>query len=62
MARKVVWTRTAWNDLELVAEFISRDSEYYATALVREARDAVRVANLGFSGFRNSENAKMSRW
>ena len=37
MARKVVWTESAWNDLEGVANFISRDSPYYAGALVREA-------------------------
>ena len=42
MARKVVWTNTALKDLELVAEFISRASEYYAAALAREVCDAAR--------------------
>ena len=42
MAKKVVWTHSAWTDLEAVADFISRDSPYYAAAFVREARDAAR--------------------
>ena len=42
MARKIVWTESAWNDLEGVANFISRDSPYYAGALVREARATAR--------------------
>ena len=42
MARKVVWTYAAWTDLESIADFISRDSPYYAGALVREVREAAR--------------------
>ena len=42
MARTVRWTETATKDLEEVAEFIGRDSRFYATALVREARAAAR--------------------
>jgi toxin ParE1/3/4 len=42
MARKVVWSGTAWADLEQTADFISRDSPYYAAAFVRETRDAAR--------------------
>ena len=40
MARAVIWTDTAWDDLEAAADYISRDSEFYAAALVQEARDA----------------------
>jgi toxin ParE1/3/4 len=41
-ARRVVWTETAAEDLDQVAEFIARDSPRYAAAFVREARDAAR--------------------
>jgi plasmid stabilization system protein ParE len=40
MAREVVWTGPAWEDLETVAAYIARDSEFYAATLVRETRDA----------------------
>lgn len=40
MAREVIWTESAWSDLEEVADFISRDSPYYARSLVEEIRDA----------------------
>jgi plasmid stabilization system protein ParE len=42
VARTVKWTETAAKDLEEVAEFIGRDSRFYAAALVREARAAAR--------------------
>ena len=40
MDREVVWTAPAWEDLDVAAEYIARDSEFYAAALVQEARDA----------------------
>lgn len=40
MARTVRWTEAAISDLAAAAEFIARDSAYYASALVREARTA----------------------
>ncbi len=43
MARTVSWTETATKDLEEAAEFIARDSRYYAAALVREARSAAQT-------------------
>jgi toxin ParE1/3/4 len=43
MARKVMWTETAWGNLEEVADYIAKDSSHYAAALVREARDAART-------------------
>ncbi len=40
MARQVDWAGTAWSDLEQVADFIAKDSPYYAAAFVREVRQA----------------------
>jgi toxin ParE1/3/4 len=42
MARTVVWSETAWHDLEQVADYIARDSRHYAATFVREVRDAAR--------------------
>ena len=42
MARTVIWTETALKDLDQAAEFIARDSKFYAAACVREARQAAR--------------------
>ena len=40
MAREVVWTDPAWEDLETAAEYIARDSEAYAAAFVEEIKAA----------------------
>ena len=42
MAKRVVWTETAWIDLESVADYIARDSPYYAASLVRQVRNHAR--------------------
>jgi len=42
VARRVVWTETAWRDLERVAEHIAEDSPGYAAAVVRRIRDRAR--------------------
>jgi toxin ParE1/3/4 len=42
VARTVRWTEAALRDLEEAAEFIARDSPFYASALVREARVAAK--------------------
>lgn len=42
MARPVRWSEAATRDLEEAADFIARDSRYYAAALVRDARAAAR--------------------
>lgn len=42
MAWRVKWTELAWNDLESIAEYIARDSKNYASAFVREVREASR--------------------
>jgi toxin ParE1/3/4 len=49
MAREVIWTEPAWDDLEAAAEYIARDSEFYAAALVQEAR---RIVARRFCGTR----------
>jgi plasmid stabilization system protein ParE len=36
MARQVRWSHEAATDLEAIAEYISRDSAYYAAAFVEE--------------------------
>ncbi len=45
MARKVNWAYEATTDLEALAEYIARDSAFYASAFVREIRDASRSLN-----------------
>ena len=40
MARQVEWTDPAWDDLAGIAEYIARDSEYYAAAFVQEIKEA----------------------
>lgn len=42
MARKVVWSYEATADLESLAEYIARDSAFYAAAFVQEIIDASR--------------------
>lgn len=51
MARTVIWTEAAAEDLDEAAEFIARDSMSYARALVREARvAALSLRNLSDRG------------
>lgn len=51
MAREIIWTESAWNDVEEVTGFISRDSLYYAKSFVEEIRDAAAsLAELGERG------------
>ncbi len=40
MARRIIWTESAWQDLEEIAVYIERDSKHYASAFVREVRNA----------------------
>lgn len=42
MARKVVWSYEAATDLEALAEYIARDSSFYAIAFIQEVLDAGR--------------------
>lgn len=39
---RVVWTDSAWRELDDAASFIARDSPRYAAALMDEARSAAR--------------------
>lgn len=42
MTRAVAWTEAATRDLEQAAQHIARDSPFYASTLVAEARAAAR--------------------
>ena len=42
MARRVVWTEPAWDDLESIAEYIARDSAAYAAGVVAELKEAAQ--------------------
>ena len=42
MARKIVWAKSAWHDLEDTAEYIAKDSVHYAASIVLQDRDAAR--------------------
>jgi plasmid stabilization system protein ParE len=42
MARTLIWTETALQDLDEAAEYIARDPKFYAKAFVKEARQAAR--------------------
>lgn len=45
MARKVIWSHEAVIDLKSLAEFIERNSVFYATAFVQEIIEASRSIN-----------------
>jgi plasmid stabilization system protein ParE len=42
MAGKVVWSREATTDLDALAEYIAKDSAFYAAAFTQEILDAGR--------------------
>ncbi len=42
MARKVAWSFEADDDLKRIAEYIAKNSKFYATVFVQEIRDASR--------------------
>lgn len=39
MARKVIWSPEAFEDIQSIAEYIGRDSEYYARATISKIID-----------------------
>ncbi len=43
MDRKIIWADEALTDLEAIAEYIGKDSPYYAAAFVQEILDAARL-------------------
>ena len=40
MAREIIWAEPAWRDLEAAADFITRDSESYASAFVQRVMES----------------------
>jgi toxin ParE1/3/4 len=42
MARKIVWSFEATTDLEAIADYIAKDSAFYAASFVQEVREASR--------------------
>ncbi len=42
MARTVIWSHEAAADLEAIADYIARDSTFYAASFVLEVREASR--------------------
>jgi plasmid stabilization system protein ParE len=51
VARKVKWVEVAWKDFEEVAEYIAKDSPYYAASFVKNARNIARsLSNLADRG------------
>ena len=45
MARKVTWSYEATEDLDALAEYIARDSSFYAAAFTHEVLDVSRSLN-----------------
>lgn len=45
MARKVIWSFEATADLESLAEYIARDSTFYAASFVQKVLDMSRSLN-----------------
>jgi toxin ParE1/3/4 len=39
MVRKVIWTLTAYKDLQIIVDFISQDSMNYATSFYEDVMD-----------------------
>ena len=40
MAREIIWTDPAWDDVENAADYIAQDSKFYAAAFVPEIKEA----------------------
>ncbi|MDI6776354.1 MAG: type II toxin-antitoxin system RelE/ParE family toxin [Syntrophales bacterium] len=45
MARKVIWSYEATDDLDALAEYIARDSSFYAAAFTQQILDTSRSLN-----------------
>ena len=51
MAREIIWTDPAWDDLENAAGYIAQDSKFYAAAFVQEIKEAAAsLANFAERG------------
>ncbi len=42
MAREVIWSLEALSDLETIADYIAKDSPFYASSFVRELKEISR--------------------
>jgi len=42
VVRRIIWTESAWHELDDAASYIARDSPRYAAALIDESRHAAR--------------------
>lgn len=42
MDRQVIWTESAWEDMERIADTIAMDSPFYAASFVERIRDKSR--------------------
>ncbi|MBN2542761.1 type II toxin-antitoxin system RelE/ParE family toxin [bacterium] len=48
---KVIWAPSALKDVESIAEYISKDSDYMAALFVRRIKDSIeRLKEFPFSG------------
>ncbi len=45
MDRQVKWAKSAWSDLEDTADFIAKDSPYYAASFVQEVLSVAKSLN-----------------
>jgi toxin ParE1/3/4 len=43
MAKKIIWTVTAYKDLQNIVEFISEDSPYYALSFYEDVMDKTQT-------------------
>ena len=51
MAREIIWTDPAWDDVENAADYIAQDSTFYAAAFVQEIKEAAAsLANFAERG------------
>ncbi len=46
MARKIIWTDSAWDDLGETFNYISKDSLFYAKAFIKEIKKTARTLSL----------------
>ena len=61
MAREIIWTDPAWDDVENAADYIAQDSKFYAAAFVQEIKEAaVSLANFAERGQVVPESTNLS--
>ncbi len=51
MAREIIWTDPAWDDVENAADYIAQDSKFYAASFIQEIKEAAAsLANFAERG------------